>query len=331
MVAAMFGAVVPLTLALAAPTAPAGPPPTLSFPLACRTGVSCEVQNYVDRDPGPGARDYRCGRETYQGHKGVDIRLLDMAAQKRGVNVLAAAPGVVSRMRDGMEDISIRAPVAPSVAGQECGNGLIIDHGGGWTTQYCHMAKGSLVVKPGQKVQAGTVLGRVGLSGQTEFPHLHIQVARNGQVVDPFDPDMADAGGCQAKGPLWSPAALAQLGYKQGAVLNAGFAGGPVKMEDVEGGAISPPGRDAAYLVAYVRATELQAGDVISMSLTAPDGRSLAQSQLPPLGGFQAQHVALIGKKKPPAGWPAGVYKASYRVLRQGKAVVSHSWQVRIG
>ena len=327
----MFGAAVPLALALAAPAAGASAPPALQFPLACKIGVSCEVQNYVDRDPGPGAKDYRCGRETYQGHKGVDIRLLDMAAQKRGVNVLATAPGVVSRTRDGMADISIRTPGAPSVAGQECGNGLLVDHGGGWTTQYCHMAKGSLVVKPGQKVQAGTVLGRVGLSGQTEFPHLHIQVVHDGQVVDPFDPDMADATGCKAKTPLWSPAALAQLRYKEGAVLNAGFAGGPVKMEDVEAGAVPPAGAEAPYLVAYGRGIGLEAGDVIALSITAPDGKVLVQHSLPPLEGPKAQHIALIGKKRPPSGWPPGVYKASYSVIRKGKTAVARTWQMKIG
>ena len=70
--------------------------PQLNFPLACKVGVSCEVQNYVDRDAGPGAADYRCSTETYDKHNGVDIRLLDMAAQRAGVDVLAAAPGPVA-------------------------------------------------------------------------------------------------------------------------------------------------------------------------------------------------------------------------------------------
>src|SRR5580765_6359429 len=68
----------------------AGPEgPKLAFPLACQIGRTCEVQNYVDRDPGPGALDYHCGHRTYQGHSGVDIRLLDMAQQRAGVAVLA--------------------------------------------------------------------------------------------------------------------------------------------------------------------------------------------------------------------------------------------------
>lgn len=323
----MIGALAPLLLAAATPAAA---PPSLGFPLACRIGVSCEVQNYVDRDPGPGAADYRCGRETYQDHNGVDIRLLDMAAQKKGVTVLAAAPGVVSRLRDGVADVSVRAAGAASVKGQECGNGVIVDHGGGWETQYCHMARGSIAVKPGQKVAAGAPLGRVGLSGNTEYPHLHVTVRHDGKVVDPFAPDPAEAG-CALKKPLWTPAAMAQLGYKQGAVLNAGFAAGPVKMEDVEAGGVAPPGAGAAYVVAYARAIDLQAGDVIALSLVSPTGATLAQRSLPPLESAKAQHIAYIGVKRPAAGWPAGTYKASYTVTRQGRPAVTRSWRIRIG
>ncbi|HEX2558809.1 MAG TPA: M23 family peptidase, partial [Phenylobacterium sp.] len=53
----------------------------LVFPVACKVGESCEVQNYVDRDPGPGVKDYRCLSRTYADHGGVDIRLPDLAAQ----------------------------------------------------------------------------------------------------------------------------------------------------------------------------------------------------------------------------------------------------------
>jgi murein DD-endopeptidase MepM/ murein hydrolase activator NlpD len=320
-----------LATALAAAAAPAAAPPSLSFPVACQIGRTCEVQNYVDRDPGPGAKDYRCGRETYQDHNGVDIRLLDMAAQKRGVAVLAAAPGKVLRMRDGMPDISVRAPGAPPLNGQDCGNGLILDHGGGWETQYCHMARGSLVVKVGQTVTAGTPLGRVGLSGNTEYPHVHVTVRHAGKVVDPFDADGAGLAACRLSHPLWSREALAQLAYKQGAVLNAGFAGGPVKMDDVEAGGVAAPGPDAPYLVAYGRGIDLQAGDVVALELRGPSGAVLAKQSLPPLDNAKAQHIAYIGVKRPATGWAPGVYKARYTVLRQGKPALSRAFETRLG
>jgi murein DD-endopeptidase MepM/ murein hydrolase activator NlpD len=187
-----------LALAATAVLAPAAAtqaaPPRLSLPLACSLGKTCEIQHYVDRDPGPGTRDYRCGPQTYDGHNGIDIRLMDMAAQRRGVNVLAAAAGRVARLRDGVAERVVGQPGAADVNTQECGNGVVIDHGDGWETQYCHMARGSVVVKVGQQVAAGAPLGRVGLSGKTEFPHLHLTVRHGAQVVDPFAPDRRRSG-----------------------------------------------------------------------------------------------------------------------------------------
>src|SRR5688572_8677272 len=65
----------------------------LSMPIECDVGTSCVIQNYVDHDPSAGYRDFRCGSLTYDGHGGTDFRLLDMASQRRGVNVLAASKG----------------------------------------------------------------------------------------------------------------------------------------------------------------------------------------------------------------------------------------------
>lgn len=296
--------------------------PELAWPIACEPGRTCEIQHYVDRDPGPGTRDYRCGLQTYDGHKGVDIRLPDMAAQRRGVDVLAAAPGRVTRLRDGMPDISIRARGVEAVQGQECGNGVVIDHGGGWETQYCHMARGSIVVKPGQAVTAGTPLGRVGLSGQTEFPHLHFTVRHDGQVVDPFAPDMA-AQGCKPRAELWRADARAKAAYHAGVVLNAGFADGPIDMAKVERGDVAAPSRDASAIVAYVRAIALLPGDSVELELKGPDGAVLARGRRPPLERWRAQDLIYLGKKKPPTGWPAGAYVAEYRVWRAGKVAIS--------
>src|SRR4051794_11835612 len=110
--------------------------PMLSFPVACEIGVTCFVQNYLDHDSGPGAKDYRCGGLTYDGHDGTDIRLPNLAAMRKGVAVVAAADGVVRARRDGMDDVSIRVSGAGAVKGREAGNGVIIDHGNGWQTQY---------------------------------------------------------------------------------------------------------------------------------------------------------------------------------------------------
>ncbi len=315
----------------AAPAATGAPgSPALAFPLACEPGRTCEVQHYVDRDPGPATRDYRCGLQTYDGHTGVDIRLPDMAAQRRGVAVLAAAAGRVARLRDGVQDISIRAPGAPSVANQECGNGVVIDHGGGWETQYCHLARGSVSVKVGDAVAAGTPIARVGLSGNTEFPHLHLTVRHAGRIVDPFAPDPAKPDSCGGQTSLWTAQALAKMPYRRGAVLNAGFADAQVTMGQVEDGAVRPPGAGAPLLVAYVRAIALIPGDEVELDLKGPDGRSLARHRGEPLQRWRAQDFVLVGKRRPPAGWAHGVYAADYRVWRGGKVALSRRIEVRL-
>lgn len=317
--------------ALLAPAAATTQParPSLGFPVACELGRTCEIQHYVDRDAGPGTRDYRCGLKTYDGHNGVDIRLPDMAAQRAGVAVLAAAAGRVTGLRDGVADVSVRAPGAPSVANIECGNGVVIDHGGGWATQYCHMAKGSVSVTQGQAVAAGAPIGRIGLSGNTEFPHLHMLVRHNGQVVDPFAPDMAGACG-SAQTPLWRADVVAKMTYKAGAVLNAGFTTGPFKMEDLEAGGLPRVTGDPPALVAYARSIALLPGDVAELTLKGPDGAVLAQSRGQPLANWRAQDLVYVGKKRPATGWPKGAYVAEYRVLRKGQAALTRRFEQRL-
>lgn len=300
------------------------------LPIACEIGRSCEIQNYVDVDPSPGARDYRCGTLSYQNHSGTDFRLRDLAAAAAGVAVKAAADGRVLRARDGVPDVSVRKGGA--VGGRECGNGVVIAHQGGFETQYCHMANGSIAVKPGEEVKAGQAVGKVGLSGQTEYPHLHFTVRFNGKTVDPFSFGVAE-GTCGGEGAsLWDPALAPQLAYKARAVLNAGFAKGPVDMEAVEAGEASgaPPRQDWPALVAYVRAIGGKAGDIQHLKITGPDGAVLTESSAPALQRPQAQMMFFAGKKAGPAGFASGAYEATYTIENAGAVVLERSFKARL-
>lgn len=325
-------AVLTTTLIFVAPSSAQAPPapPRLALPIACVPGKSCEIQSYVDRDPGPGVKDYRCGPRTYDGHQGVDFRLPDMAAQRAGVSVLAAADGKVLRTRDGVADISIKDPAAPKVANQECGNGLVIEHAGGLSTQYCHMARGSLLVKPGDTVKAGTPLGRVGLSGNTEFPHLHLTVRKDGVVVDPFSSSPGQAGQCGAGASLWRPETAAALAYKERVVLNAGFTTGAVTMAQVEAGGVAPVSPLGGALVAYVRALGLRAQDVQTLKIIDPAGQVLVVTTADPLPRDQAQRLIYVGKPRPAGGWMKGRYLARYTVQRDGRAVLERSFDIAL-
>lgn len=276
----------------------------LALPIDCVIGSSCEIQTYVDHDTSHGAKDYMCGPRTNDGHDGVDFRLKDLKAEAKGVAVLAAADGRVLRLRDGMADVSVRSSDPPSVAGKECGNGIVLDHGNGWETQYCHLARGSVRVRAGETVRAGQPIAHAGLSGDTEYPHLHFTVRHDGIVVDPFAPDPYGAD-CEPQSTLWVRATATQLSYKRGAVLNEGFSAKPLDMQTIESGNIAAARVDAPALVAYVRAINLEAGDLQELRLLGPSGAVLAIARIPPLDHSKAQYMVIAGKRiDNGAKWP---------------------------
>src|SRR5205814_1010195 len=110
---------------------------------------------------------------------------------------------------------------------REAGNSVVIEHGNGWETQYAHLRRHSVAVRAGQVVRRGQRLGLVGLSGATEFPHLHFEVRHGGKTVDPFV-GLDGSEPCQAGAhPLWTRQALGALAYVATGVLGAGISGKP--------------------------------------------------------------------------------------------------------
>ena len=291
--------------------------PRFDSPVACPADFGCLVRNFVDLDAGPGAKDQNCGAITYDGHKGVDIRVPDSNSLVRGVQVLAAADGTVLRLRDSMPDVSIRETDADAIKDREAGNSLILDHGNGWETQYGHLRLHSIKVKPGDTVKAGQPIGVIGLSGNTEFLHLHFEVRHHGVSIDPYS-GLPLGGGCgKADHALWTDAALALLPYRTEAPFDAGFATGAVDFAKAHAGAYATDGlgTDIPALVFWAEALGARAGDQETIRLIDPDGAALVDAT-EKLADTKVQRSRFAGVKRPAAGWTAGVYRGEYRITR---------------
>ena len=316
---------------LLCPALAAADPLQLGLPVACDLGRTCFIQSYVDIDPGPAVQDFACGAATYADHDGTDFRLLSAREAAADVAVLAAAAGTVKGVRDGMQDRLANAESRSLVANRECGNGIVIDHGAGWETQYCHMQSGSVKVAVGDRVDKGTVLGAVGYSGLAEFAHLHLTVRRDGKAVDPFTGAERNAS-CQrdpaANPGLWDDTVRAAYRYANGEIIAAGFSSTlpDLKQAEVDGG-IAPPTATSAQLVFVARMINLKAGDIVMLNVEGP-GSFAARSESKPLDRNKATWIAYAGKRLKQTAWSPGTYAGTVRVVRNGTTVMeaARSW-----
>jgi murein DD-endopeptidase MepM/ murein hydrolase activator NlpD len=105
------------------------------------------------KDPFDGRRQF---------HRGIDI------VADSGTPIQAPADGVVSR----------------AVRVADYGKTIDISHGYGYVTRYAHLAE--ILVRPGQRVKRGDVIGKIGSSGRSTGPHLHYEVFRDGRRVNPW-------------------------------------------------------------------------------------------------------------------------------------------------
>ncbi len=292
----------------------------LAVPVDCEFGKTCWIQQYPDHDSGAGAKNYLCGASTYDGHDGTDIRVLDTS---KTAPVIAAAPGIVMGTRDGVTDRLMKTGAdKTAVANRECGNGVLIEHRDGWQTQYCHMKSGSVAVRKGDKVSAGTRLGDIGFSGAVEFPHLHLTLRRNKKVVDPFSGLLSDA--CAAEDrPIWSTEASSELAYVESAVLQVGLSDRMLTKTDLESGNVprADPAANWPLIQGFSSAINLSAGDTVTLRLEIPDAAPLITEAT--LDRNKAYYIAEVHADRPTTGWPAGQYKLAFTVTSANEMKIS--------
>ena len=102
--------------------------------------------------------------KTRKLHTGMDF------SAKTGTPIYVTGDGQISKVRKSRRGY---------------GNHVIIDHGYGYKTLYAHMTK--YIVKRGQKVKRGEVIGYVGSTGTSVAPHLHYEVHKDGRKINPVN------------------------------------------------------------------------------------------------------------------------------------------------
>lgn len=303
----------------------------LEVPVDCEIGADCLIQKYVDMDGSSGRADHRCGLITTDGHDGIDFRLRTKADMARGVAVLAAASGRVLRIRDGVPDVSVK--VLGDTGGRDAGNAVIIAHEDGSETQYSHLRRNSVVVKPGDMVKAGQTIGMVGMSGNAEFPHLHFSIRKGGEEIDPFTQRKVGEG-CvaptSASASLWSTSAFSKLAYRDMAIVSVGVASTVPsastgdRAENAK--SMLSPG-DA--LILWAEAIGAKPGDRQAFRIIGPGNTPIIEKMnLVERGGLS--WFAYSGRRAPPEGWPKGQYRGEYSLSRAGSAPLTRVVQFSV-
>lgn len=292
-------------------------------PVDCTIGKDCWIVNYVDVNPtAEKAEDFTCGPRSYDDHKGTDFALRSRAEMRSGIAVLAAADGTIERLRNGEEDsIKTQADMDElKKNSKECGNGVLIDHGQGLKSIYCHMKKDSISVAAGDKIKTGEKIGEVGQSGMAEFPHLHFGVLWEDGIADPFTGLMNTDGCGQMKTPLWAQSA--KLGYENAAIFDAGLRTNVPDfkaIEDGESAQNTARTADTRALVLWGAFYGIRAGDIITMAITDAQGR-LVKDQTITQESTRARQYYYTGRKFNDRNPPSGDYTGTITLKRAGEA-----------
>jgi murein DD-endopeptidase MepM/ murein hydrolase activator NlpD len=113
-------------------------------------------------------------------HAGVDLMSF------KGTPIRAAAAGTVLEIVCNIQEGG-SCDVDGTPQSRGCGWYVKIGHPGKIATLYCHMLRRPDMIKVGQKVRAGDVIGIVGTSGSSSFPHLHFEVHVNAPPTNPLN------------------------------------------------------------------------------------------------------------------------------------------------
>ena len=302
----------------------------ISMPIDCKIGENCFIQNYVDMSEGKKRSDYKCGILSYDKHKGTDFAI----STKDEFNVLAAARGKVIGTRNNMQDINYKLREENKVKNIECGNGLLLKHEDGWETQYCHMKQGSISVKTGQVVNKGDVIGKVGLSGFTEFKHLHLSVRKDGKSIDPFSSEILESG-CNDNNVnyknIWDSNTAKSLQYTKTSIVDFGINDTlPLSELNARNGDYNNIrfNNKTKVMLFWLDTILPKYGDIIKVKVTYPSGR-IRDLNVKNDKNY-VRRFQYFGIKKTTPKWSQGTYKINYLIKRNDKIIAERKMDIEI-
>ncbi len=94
-----------------------------------------------------------------------------------GIDITASSGSVIYPIKSGRV-------VEISISRFNYGRSVVIDHGDNLTSRYAHMGK--IMVQEGDEVDDATQIGEVGVTGHTTGPHLHLEIRKNGNALNPL-------------------------------------------------------------------------------------------------------------------------------------------------
>lgn len=289
-----------------------------AFPVDCTLGGDCWVLSYVDMDTAQGAAsDYTCAARSSDDNKGTDIAIANRKVMERGVDVLAAADGSVFRLRNGESDAvkSEQDLVDVKARNRDCGNGIVLDHGDGLQSVYCHLKEDSIVVAQDQRVTKGQKIAQIGGSGYSEMPHLHFGVIQDGAIIDPFSGlSPSEKCGAASKSSLWADDAIT---YQAMGIFDAGFRTSVPDFEVIKEGENNPETlpRGAEALTFWAGYFGALKGDKIAFKITRPDGSIFVERSYTQNTDSLRQYY-YTGRKITGGRLAVGAYTASVTITR---------------
>lgn len=274
----------------------------LRFPVACQLMKNCWVTRHVDLNKRSGSvEDYMCGQKTIDGAKSTHISLANKLSAEQNVPVVASYAGKITTARN---------------VGGFCGVRIVIEHEGGWESSYCHLNPRTINVQEGQHVRTGQALGTIGMSGQSNWPHLSYALLRNGMVFDPFSGKTALEGCSLDSQTLWS-GGINPL-YEPAQVTNIGFNFGAIKSNEILNGTIKNATvmrADTPHIALWAMITNVRKGDNIVMKIVEPSGRILEQSDF--IANNDHEHYPIyLSKFRQKFTWEDGQYKGVVTLSR---------------